>query len=70
VQFDLDEKKKIQVREFRGKVYIDFREFYQTESGSYAPSKKGTALTVDNWEKFLGYIEDINHAIAQKQTGA
>ena len=37
--------------------------------GGYAPSKKGTALSIEHWEKFLGLIEDINQAIAQKQTG-
>ena len=28
--------------------------------GGYAPSKKGTALSIEHWEKFLGLIEDIN----------
>ena len=28
ISFDLDEKKKVQVREFQGKIYVDIREYY------------------------------------------
>jgi predicted transglutaminase-like cysteine proteinase len=64
ISFDLDEKKKIQVREFNKKVYVDIRDFYMKENGQSAPSRKGISLTVDNWEKFLGVIEEVNKAIA------
>lgn len=64
ISFELDEKKKIQVREFNKKVYVDIRDFYMKENGQSAPSRKGISLTVDNWEKFLGVIEEINKAIA------
>jgi len=54
----------VQVREFQGKIYVDIREHYQKQDGNMAPSRKGIAITVENWEKFLGHIEDINKAIA------
>ena len=57
ISFDLDEKKKIQVREFNKKVYVDIRDFYMKENGQSATSRKCISLTVDNWEKFLGVID-------------
>jgi len=31
------------------------------------PTKKGTSINVELWEKFLGMIDDINTAIANMQ---
>lgn len=66
-EFQIDEKKKVQVREFNGKVYIDIRDFFMKLDGSLAPSKKGNSMTVESWEKFLTLIDDINKAVAEKQ---
>jgi hypothetical protein len=62
--FDIDDKKRIQVRTFNGKIFIDLREYFQRGDGAMAPTKKGISLGVDQWEKFLGYIEEVNKAIA------
>ena len=57
------------MREFKGVIYVDFREYYIKQEGGSGPTKKGTSLNIDLWEKFLGIIDDINSAIANKQAG-
>jgi hypothetical protein len=62
-EFQLSSKRKITVRDFRGKALIDIREFYAKDSGELAPGRKGISLTVEQYEKFKSYIEDIDKAI-------
>ena len=38
--FQLADRRKISVREFKGKVYVDIREFYESD-GELKPGKKG-----------------------------
>ena len=62
-EFQLSSKRKITVRDFRGKALIDIREFYTKDSGELAPGRKGISLTVEQYEKFKSYIVDIDKAI-------
>jgi len=36
----IDDKKRISVRKFKGKTYVDIREFYEKD-GEQLPGKKG-----------------------------
>jgi len=38
--FQLTDKRRVSVRDFRGKLYVDIREFYEKD-GEYLPGKKG-----------------------------
>ena len=62
IKFILDNKKRISVHKFKGKLYVDFREFYE-DNGEMKPGKKGISLTVENWEKLKGFIDDIDESI-------
>ncbi len=64
--FDISDIKKVQIKEFNNKIYVDFREFFQKRDGTYAPSKKGLSFTVEHWECFLSKIDEINKALAKK----
>lgn len=59
----LDSKKRITVREFKGKVYIDIREFYE-KNGTFLPGKKGISLTPEQWRKLLSLGDDVNEAVS------
>ena len=44
---ELSENRFVSVSSFRGRQYVNIREFYKDESGQLKPSKKGIALTPD-----------------------
>ncbi|KAJ6644489.1 RNA polymerase II transcriptional coactivator KIWI [Pseudolycoriella hygida] len=62
--FDLDRYKRVTVREFKGKLYIDIREFYE-QNGKQLPGKKGISLQPEQWRKLLSMTDDINAALAE-----
>ena len=62
-EFQISSKRKVTVRDFRGKALIDIREFYTKDSGELAPGRKGISLTVEQYQKFKSHIEDIDRAI-------
>lgn len=59
----LEGKKLVKVREFKGKVYIDIREFYE-KNGELLPGKKGISLTPDMWRKLLSLGDEINETVS------
>ncbi|XP_048584005.1 activated RNA polymerase II transcriptional coactivator p15 [Nematostella vectensis] len=63
--FPLANKRQVTVRDFRGKVYVDIREFYEDKnSGDMKPGKKGISLPVDQWGKLKELIDDIDEAVS------
>ncbi|XP_073243364.1 uncharacterized protein [Porites lutea] len=63
--FQLTDKRRVSVRDFRGKLYVDIREFYEKD-GEYLPGKKGISLNVEQWEKLKDLINDIDEAISER----
>ena len=64
IPFQLDKTKFVTVREFRSKVYVDLREFYEKD-GEMLPGKKGIALSVDTYQKFKDLIPEIDKALSE-----
>ena len=62
VKFVLDNKKRITVHKFKGQIKVDIREFYDS-NGEMRPGKKGISLSLDNWKKLKGFIDDIDESI-------
>ena len=62
VKFILDNKKRITVHKFKGQIKVDIREFYDS-NGEMRPGKKGISLSLDNWEKLKGFIDNIDDSI-------
>ncbi|XP_034829767.1 RNA polymerase II transcriptional coactivator-like [Maniola hyperantus] len=61
----LEGKKLVKIREFKGKVYIDIREFYE-KNGDLLPGKKGIGLTPEMWRKLLSLGDEINEVISSR----
>lgn len=59
------EEVRVSVSTFKGKKYIDFRVYYQDDSGEYKPSKKGIAISPEllpELEKAIGKLKEIIEA--------
>jgi hypothetical protein len=61
--WQLDKTRFIKVNEFKGKVYVNIREFYMDGSGELKPGKKGISLPVSQWNKLKELIPDIDAAL-------
>ncbi|CAB3247532.1 unnamed protein product [Arctia plantaginis] len=59
----LQGKKLVKVREFKGKVYVDIREFYE-KNGELLPGKKGISMTPEQWRKLLSLGDEINETVS------
>ncbi|XP_055531386.1 RNA polymerase II transcriptional coactivator [Wyeomyia smithii] len=61
-EWQLDRNRKITVSEFKNKVYVNVREYYEKD-GKELPGKKGISLTVPQWKKLLESADEVNEAI-------
>ena len=56
----MDRYRQLKVREFRGKILIDIREYYEKD-GQLLPGKKGISLSATQWKKlketYMAFIE-------------
>ncbi|KAI6222311.1 PC4 domain-containing protein [Aphelenchoides fujianensis] len=61
--FDLGGKKYVNVRSFKGKTYVDIREYYEKD-GKLLPGKKGVALNPEQYEALKGLLDTIDEQVA------
>ena len=62
VKFILDRKRRITVHKFKRQIKVDIREFYD-DNGVMKPGKKGISLSLENWKKLKGFLDDIDESI-------
>jgi hypothetical protein len=43
----------VTVKEFKGKTYIDVRNFFENDDGEMVPTKKGVSLTPENLDELI-----------------
>lgn len=60
--WDLGNRRFVKLSEFKGKWYVNIREFYDA-GGELKPTKKGVMLTMEQWHKLKGMVGDIDEAI-------
>jgi hypothetical protein len=56
------EEVRVSVSTFKGKKYVDFRVYYQDDSGEYKPSKKGIAISPEllpELENAIGKLKKV-----------
>ncbi|XP_055906906.1 RNA polymerase II transcriptional coactivator [Eupeodes corollae] len=58
----LEGLRQVSVTEFRGRKYVDIREFYNKD-GKTLPGKKGIALSLSQWQKLLDVAEEVTAAV-------
>ena len=62
--WDLGNMKKVCVRDFKGKTYIDIREYYVDKSTmDTRPGKKGSSMNTLQYQKLKSIMDEIDHAL-------
>ncbi|RLN08198.1 RNA polymerase II transcriptional coactivator KIWI-like [Panicum miliaceum] len=61
---EISKNKKVSVRSWKGKVYVDMREFY-VKDGKTLPTRKGISLQLDQWKTLRDNIKAIDEAIKE-----
>ncbi|XP_019190123.1 PREDICTED: RNA polymerase II transcriptional coactivator KIWI-like [Ipomoea nil] len=60
---EISKNRRVAVRNCKGKVVVDIREFY-VEDGKQMPGKKGISLTLDQWKLLREHEGEIDKAVA------
>ena len=58
----LDNKKRLTISKFKGRLFVNIREYYD-DNGTMKPGKKGITLSKECWKRICENISDINEAI-------
>lgn len=62
--FDLGRDRKISVSEFKGRRYVNIREYYDAGGGEMRPGKRGTSLSREQWDMLTQVKDEVNKAVA------
>eukprot|EP00257_Ricinus_communis_P003802 XP_002516336.2 RNA polymerase II transcriptional coactivator KIWI [Ricinus communis] len=60
---EISKNRRVTVRNWQGKVWIDIREFY-LKDGKQLPGKKGISLSLDQWNVLRNHVDKIDKALA------
>ncbi|XP_077418595.1 SUB1 regulator of transcription a [Vanacampus margaritifer] len=61
--FQIGRMRYVSVRDFKGKVLIDIREYWTNPDGDIKPGKKGISLNPEQWNQLKDQISEIDDAI-------
>lgn len=61
--FQIGKMRYVSVRDFKGKVLIDIREYWMNQDGEMKPGKKGISLNPEQWNQLKEQMSDIDDAI-------
>ena len=64
--FDLGRERKISVSEFKGRRYVNIREYYDAGGGEMRPGKKGVSLNREQWDMLTQVKDEVNAAETSK----
>ncbi|KAI0813175.1 transcriptional Coactivator p15-domain-containing protein [Xylaria sp. FL0064] len=62
----LSATRRVVLQNFKGKNYVNLREYYTDPSGELRPGKKGIMLTLEQYNDFLTAIPAINAELQSK----
>ena len=65
-KIELSQYRFINVNSFKGRDYINIREYYKDREGMMRPTKKGIMLKLDEWRKLAKSVNEINRILNRK----
>uniref|UniRef100_A0A3P8T583 Activated RNA polymerase II transcriptional coactivator p15 n=1 Tax=Amphiprion percula TaxID=161767 RepID=A0A3P8T583_AMPPE len=60
---ELCKDRYVSVRDFKGKVLIDIREYWMNQDGEMKPGKKDISLSPEQWNQLKDQISEIDDVI-------
>ncbi|MXQ91178.1 hypothetical protein E5288_WYG006788 [Bos mutus] len=66
--FQIGKMRYVSVRDFKGKVLIDIREYWMDAEGEMKPGRKGISLNPEQWSQLKEQISDIDDAIRKSRS--
>lgn len=54
----------VTVKEFKGKTYVDVRNFFENDAGEMIPTKKGVSLTPENLDELIQILNEAKKKLA------
>ncbi|KAJ8380440.1 hypothetical protein SKAU_G00012180 [Synaphobranchus kaupii] len=61
--FQIGKMRYVTVRDFKGKVLIDIREYWTDQAGEMKPGRKGISLNAEQWNQLKEQMSDIDDAV-------
>ncbi|XP_052423792.1 SUB1 regulator of transcription a [Carassius gibelio] len=61
--FQIGKMRYVSVRDFKGKVLIDIREYWIDQEGEMKPGRKGISLNPEQWNQLKEQISEIDEAV-------
>ncbi|XP_066458573.1 activated RNA polymerase II transcriptional coactivator p15 [Eleutherodactylus coqui] len=61
--FQIGKMRYVSVRDFKGKVLVDIREYFMDNQGEMKPGRKGISLNPEQWNQLKEQMSDIDDAI-------
>ncbi|XP_005813526.1 activated RNA polymerase II transcriptional coactivator p15 [Xiphophorus maculatus] len=61
--FQIGKMRYVSVRDFKGKVLIDIREYWMNQDGEMKPGKKGISLNPEQWNQLKEQMSEIDDAV-------
>ncbi|KFD51961.1 hypothetical protein M514_07093 [Trichuris suis] len=65
-RFEIGNKRFVCLNQFRGRTFVDIREYYTTGDGEEKPGKKGISLSVEQFKKFVSLVPKIQDVLRDK----
>nr|CAH0106615.1 unnamed protein product [Daphnia galeata] len=62
--WQLDKQRTLKVRSWKGKTFIDIREYYEKD-GEQLPGKRGISLSVAQWGKLKSILPEVDKALEE-----
>lgn len=56
----------VNVKDFKGKTYVDVRTYFENDQGEMIPTKKGISLNPDNVDEMIKLLQKAKKSLGER----